>query len=200
MLLFASAGVLEHSGIKIPYFAFFGHDSGRRVEEAPFNMLLAMGLAAFLSIGIALPAVTGLGYGFLYNLLPYPEVALGYKPYTAGHVITQMQLLVLAAFAFVLLKRFGLYPQERPGVILDTDWSYRHVGYRTTHWGGAIWTKIGPALSKVWRGLIDRGIERFEAAFSPQGLLARGPLIGGMAVWTGVLLGIVLLMSFYVIG
>ena len=25
VLLFASAGVLEHSGIKIPYFAFFAH-------------------------------------------------------------------------------------------------------------------------------------------------------------------------------
>ncbi|MEO0715211.1 MAG: Na(+)/H(+) antiporter subunit D, partial [Pseudomonadota bacterium] len=52
MLLFASAGVLEHSGIKIPYFAFFGHDSGKRVKEAPFNMLLAMGLASFICIAI----------------------------------------------------------------------------------------------------------------------------------------------------
>ena len=30
VLLFASAGVFHHSGIKIPYFAFFAHDSGRR--------------------------------------------------------------------------------------------------------------------------------------------------------------------------
>lgn len=200
MLLFASAGVLEHSGIKIPYFAFFGHDSGRRVEEAPFNMLLAMGIAAFLCIGVGLPAVTGLGYRFLYNLLPYPDAALGHQPYTLGHVVTQMQLLILAAFAFVLLKRFGLYPAEKPGVILDTDWSYRHVGYRTALWFGTIWAKTGPALTKIWRKLLDRGFERLEAAFSPQGLLARGPLIGGMAVWTGVLLGLVLLMSFYVIG
>ncbi|MCK5642836.1 MAG: Na(+)/H(+) antiporter subunit D, partial [Gammaproteobacteria bacterium] len=28
ILLFASAGVFHHSGIKIPYFAFFAHDSG----------------------------------------------------------------------------------------------------------------------------------------------------------------------------
>ena len=28
MLLFASAGVLHHSGIKIPFFAFFAHDAG----------------------------------------------------------------------------------------------------------------------------------------------------------------------------
>ncbi|HAY07666.1 MAG TPA: Na(+)/H(+) antiporter subunit D, partial [Hyphomonas sp.] len=57
MLLFASAGVLEHSGIKIPYFAFFSHDSGKRVKEAPFNMLLAMGMAAFLCIAVGLPAI-----------------------------------------------------------------------------------------------------------------------------------------------
>ena len=35
VLLFASAGVFHHAGIKIPYFAFFAHDSGKRCEEAP---------------------------------------------------------------------------------------------------------------------------------------------------------------------
>ena len=29
-LLIASAGVVDHSGIKIPFFAFFAHDSGRQ--------------------------------------------------------------------------------------------------------------------------------------------------------------------------
>ncbi|HBJ94584.1 MAG TPA: Na(+)/H(+) antiporter subunit D, partial [Hyphomonadaceae bacterium] len=55
MLLFASAGVLEHSGIKIPFFAFFAHDSGKRPKEAPFNMLLAMGIASFFCIWIGFP-------------------------------------------------------------------------------------------------------------------------------------------------
>lgn len=195
VLLFASAGVLEHSGIKIPYFAFFGHDSGKRVEEAPFNMLLAMGLSAFICVGIGLPAIAGLGYGFLYSLLPSPDIALGYNPYTFEHVLTQMQLLVLAAFAFVLLKRFGMYPPEKPGTVLDSDWLYRRAGYGTALWGGAVWTKIGPALMDVFKGLLRRATDRIEATFSPQGLLSRGPLTGGMAVWSGVLLGTVLLMS-----
>jgi len=195
-LLFASAGVLEHSGIKIPYFAFFGHDSGRRVEEAPFNMLLAMGLAAFICVGIGLPAIGGLGYGVLYTMLPYPDVALGYQPYTLEHIITQMQLLILAAFAFVLLKRFGLYPPEKPGTILDADWTYRKAGYGAALWSGAVWRKIGPALFQVWQNVLARLFVRVEAAFSPQGLLSRGPLTGGMAVWAGVLLGAVLLMAF----
>ena len=34
-LLVASAGVLSHSGIKVPYFAFFAEDSGKRPAEAP---------------------------------------------------------------------------------------------------------------------------------------------------------------------
>ena len=46
MLLFASAGVFHHAGIKIPFFAFFAHDRGYRVEEAPLNMRLAMLVAA----------------------------------------------------------------------------------------------------------------------------------------------------------
>ena len=44
-LLFASAGVFHHAGIKIPFFAFFAHDSGLRPKEAPINMLLAMGIS-----------------------------------------------------------------------------------------------------------------------------------------------------------
>ena len=159
-------------------------------------MLLAMGIAAFICVSIALPAGAGLGYGFLYSLLPSPDVALGYNPYTFEHVLTQMQLLILAAFAFVLLKRFGMYPPEKPGTVLDSDWLYRRAGYGTALWGGAVWTKIGPALMSVWQGLLKHATERIEATFSPQGLLSRGPLTGGMAVWSGVLLGAVLLMSF----
>ena len=52
VLLFSSAAVFYHSGIKIPYFAFFAHDSGKRPGEAPPNMLVAMGIAAALCIGI----------------------------------------------------------------------------------------------------------------------------------------------------
>ena len=48
ILLFASAGVFHHAGIKIPYFAFFHHDSGIRTSDPPKHMLAAMGIAAAL--------------------------------------------------------------------------------------------------------------------------------------------------------
>lgn len=116
VLLLASAGVMDHSGIKIPFFAFFAHDSGKRCEEAPTHMLWAMGIAAFLCIAI------GVYPQALYNILPYP---VDYAPYTTAHVITQLQLLMFSALAFVFLFKSGLYPPEVKSVNLDTDWLYR---------------------------------------------------------------------------
>jgi multicomponent Na+:H+ antiporter subunit D len=197
MLLFASAGVLEHSGIKIPYFAFFGHDSGKRVKEAPFNMLLAMGMAAFLCIVIGLPAIVpGFGYQWLYSLLPYPIEAASYQPFTLDHILTQMQLLVLAVFAFILLKRLGLYPAEKPGVVLDTDWVYRKAGYGMVRWIDAVWAKLGPAMTQIFRDLSGRAYTRLVDTFSPQGALARNAFAGGMTIWTAAVLGLVLLVSY----
>jgi multicomponent Na+:H+ antiporter subunit D len=118
VLLFASAGVFHHAGIKIPYFAFFAHDSGIRCKEAPANMLIAMGIAAFLCIGI------GIFPNVLYAILPTPVT---YVPYTAGHVVAQLQLLVFSAIAFGFLMRTGIYPPEMRSVNLDSDWFYRRL-------------------------------------------------------------------------
>lgn len=137
VLLFASAGVLDHSGIKIPFFTFFAHDSGKRCEEAPLNMRLAMGVIAFACIAI------GVYPQALYALLPY---AVEYHPYTGTHVITQLQLLLFSAMAFAMLFRSGLYPPEIPGVNLDSDWLYRRALPRLWRWGAggvaSIWTQL----------------------------------------------------------
>ena len=197
MLMFASAGVLEHSGIKIPYFAFFGHDSGKRVKEAPFNMLLAMGMASFLCIAIGLPAfLPSFGYEWLYSLLPYPVEAASYQPFTLGHILAQLQLLALAVFAFILLQRLGLYPPEKPGVILDTDWLYRKVGYGAVRWMDTIWSKVGPATAAIAGRLSSRAYDNMVATFSPRGMLSRNLFSGGMTLWTAVILALVLLVSF----
>lgn len=116
VLLFASAGVLEHSGIKIPYFAFFAHDSKIETTEAPIGMRVAMGIAASLCVGI------GVFPSLLYAILPY---AVDYHPYDGGHVTSQMQLLIFAMLAFVVLIRLRLYPPEIPSVVLNSDWFYR---------------------------------------------------------------------------
>ena len=120
-LLFASAGVFHHAGIKIPFFAFFAHDSGIRTTEPPANMLVAMGLAAGLCVLI------GCYPRLLYDLLPF---ATDYTAYDTTHVLAQLQILFFSALAFVWLKLSGLYPPELPSVNLDAEWVYRRLGWR----------------------------------------------------------------------
>ncbi|MCG8633742.1 MAG: Na(+)/H(+) antiporter subunit D [Desulfobacterales bacterium] len=119
VLQFASTGVVDHAGIKVPFFTFFGHDSGIRAKEPPLNMLLSMGIAAALCVGL------GVFYQPLYNLLPFP---VHYEPYTGAHVVTQLQLLLFGALAFTLLILSGYYVPEVRSRNLDTDWTYRMLG------------------------------------------------------------------------
>ena len=116
MLLFASAGVLHHSGIKIPFFAFFAHKSNHKPKEAPLNMLIAMILSAVLCILI------GIFPSLFYQILPYNVY---YQPYDFSHVLSQLQLLMFAVFAFICLWHFKIYPPELNSTVLNSDWFYR---------------------------------------------------------------------------
>lgn len=187
VLLFASAGVFHHAGIKIPFFAFFAHDSGIRCKEAPLNMLVAMALAAMLCIGI------GSFPSLLYSVLPY---AVTYEPYTASHVIDQTQLLVFSALAFAVLMRTGIYPPELRSVNLDTDWVYRRLGpaaYRFLANGFGRWMEEVGAM-------ISRATSQFVAILyrnhGPGGVLARTWPTGSMALWVMVLLLAYLLLYY----
>ncbi len=188
MLLFASAGVLEHAGIKIPYFAFFAHDSGRRPKEAPWNMLLAMGIASALCIGI------GTFPGWLYSLLPV-SVAEHYHPYTGEHILTQMQLLVAAVFAFSFLMRMGVYPPEKRATILDFDWVYRRAGHSLLVWTDVILQRLTGHLGAAMSRALNRADGYLHTVFSPSGALRRTVPNGAMAIWTALILGAALILS-----
>ena len=188
ILVFASAGVLSHSGIKIPYFTFFGHDSGLRPKEAPINMQLAMGFTAFLCIFI------GVYPDPLYALLPYEVV---YKPYTMSHVIGQLQLLCFALLAFVVLMRTGIHPPEIRAVNLDVDWIYRRL----------IPTLYTAISAKVFRSfllletmvssitqIIVKSLYRLHG---PETGVSRMRGVGEMVMWVATLLGIALTASYF---
>ena len=191
MLLFASAGVMEHSGIKVPYFTFFSHDSGKRVKEAPWNMLVAMGLASLLCIFFAFPWY---GYQFLYSLLPNPDVH--YSPYTGNHVVTQLQLLFAAMFAFALLKRIGVYPDEKRAEILDFDWTYRRLGKNLAIWVDAMWTRLSASIAGLRKRVIDHASDRLYHMFSPAGTFSSAAPSGLPAILTGTMLVLTLLVIY----
>jgi multicomponent Na+:H+ antiporter subunit D len=187
VLIFASAGVLEHAGIKIPWFAFFAHDSGKRVKEAPANMLIAMGVTAFLCVYI------GINYGQLYDLLPFSTY---YEPYTWGHIVGQMQLLLAAIFAFSFLLRMGWYPPELKSVNLDFDWVYRRLGDGAARWSVAMVDRLVSAISNGVAAVRRKIGSRLFQAFSPAGALSRDIPSGLMAIWTSALLALVLLIAY----
>ena len=188
ILLFASAGVFHHSGIKIPYFAFFAHDSGLRPKEAPLHMLIAMGIASFFCIAV------GVYPQPLYALLPY-EVE--YVSYTTTHVITQMQLLMFSALAFTVLMRTGIYPPELKSVNLDSDWSYRWLLPRMIR-------AVSGAIARVWNGALGFLTNRIKniiaglyQSHGPEGSMASSWPTGAMVIWISVLLGATLIVSFF---
>jgi multicomponent Na+:H+ antiporter subunit D len=184
-LLFASAGVLEHAGIKIPYFAFFGHDSGIRSQEPPRNMLLAMGLAALLCIGIGTFPAT------LYSLLPY---TVDYWPYDITHVLTQTQILVFGILAVVVLIRSGIYPPELRSTNVDAEWADRWLGPRVVQFVGGFVTRVDRAFRGAVLGAVRVAIRGAVRGHGPQGVLARTWPTGSMVLWVAILLGISLML------
>lgn len=187
MLVFASAGVLHHSGIKIPYFAFFAHDSGLRCKEAPLNMLIAMGIAAFLCIAI------GVYPDPLYAMLPYE---VDYQPYTTSHVLSQLQLVLFSMLAFAVLIRTGVYPPELPSTNLNFDWLYRKAAPAVLRWafgrGGVI---HNGALARGQRRL-ERFLAQVQRHHGPEGIMARTWSTGSTVLWVAILLGAMLLLYY----
>ena len=113
LLTLASAGTFLHTGLKLPYFTFLGEDCGARPTEPPRNMLVAMGIAAFLCVFI------GVYPDWLYNMLPHE---VDYHPYTATHVVWALQILLFTGLGFfMLVKHLG----GSPMISLDLDWFYR---------------------------------------------------------------------------
>lgn len=183
VLLFASAGVLEHAGIKIPYFGFFARHGSPAAKEAPWNMLGAMGIAAVLCIGI------GVRPDLLYGILPY---AMDYHPYDVAHVLTQLQLLLFATLAIVWLHRSGWYPAEVPSVNLDVEWTWRRLLPGAAHRVVAMLSATrDAAVGNIGRvrshGLYDTGRRHLQTA------LARNWPTGSMVLWVGVFLAMMLI-------
>jgi len=113
LLHLASIGTFLHTGLKLPYFTWFGRQPSVRPRRVPVSMHAGMVLAAVVNVGI------GVYPKILYDLLPY---AANYQPYASTHLTETVQLLWLTALGFWLLvdKLSG-----EPTITLDADWLYR---------------------------------------------------------------------------
>jgi multicomponent Na+:H+ antiporter subunit D len=146
LLTLASAGTFLHTGLKVPYFIWFGknncsEETWNKAKEPPFNMNVAMAIASFLCIFI------GCYTPYLYQMLPYP---VDYHPYTAYHLSESMQILLFTALGFFLFID-KLAPE--PTISIDMDWFYRFGGR------GFLWLAKKPiqfvdnAVSEAYRAV-----------------------------------------------
>ncbi|MDK9724523.1 MAG: Na(+)/H(+) antiporter subunit D [Sterolibacteriaceae bacterium MAG5] len=172
----ASAGVFLHAGIKFPWFVFFQKDSGLRPADPPASLRWAMIFFAFLCIALGVyPAP-------LYAMLPYE---VNYEPYTAAHVVTQLQLLLFSGLAFFVMLD---HLKRTPTITLDFDW---------------LWRVAGPEAAKSCRlalaetraglgGIIASGKTGYCGWLArnrhPAGVLMRSWPTGSMALWVMVML------------
>jgi multicomponent Na+:H+ antiporter subunit D len=83
-----------------------------------------MAVAAFFCVFI------GCCPGFLYRLLPHPEEAMKYVPYTNYHVSETLLILLFTGVCFFIFVK-KLEPEAK--ISLDMDWFYRKGG-RAFRW------------------------------------------------------------------
>ena len=183
LLAAASAGVFLHAGIKFPWFVFFQKDSGLRPADPPWNMRLAMVLFSAICIGL------GVMPGPLYEMLPYK---VDYVPYTASHVVSQLQLLLFSGLAFFLMLG---WLQRTLTITLDVDWFYRRLGRN-------LGNGLDDATGRAWQwlvGAVGSGARRFNDRLhqhhGPEGLFGRTWPTGTMAFWTTVMLAAYLILA-----
>jgi multicomponent Na+:H+ antiporter subunit D len=145
LFLLASVGTFLSTCLKLPYYMFFATDRGIKAEEPPRNMLMSMGLTAFLCLFMGIyPAI-------LYNALPYP---VDFVPYTPEKVMNTIFLLLFTFPGFWLLK--GKL-EGQPTISLDTDWFYRKAGT------AFLWFCRSPA--SVFASWIDLAFVKLASGF-----------------------------------
>ncbi|MEM9732569.1 MAG: Na(+)/H(+) antiporter subunit D [Pseudomonadota bacterium] len=186
VLVFSSAAVFSHSGIKVPYFTFFAKDSGKRPAEAPGHMLLAMAAMAAFCIGI------GVFPQQFYALLPYD---VEYQPYTSAHILSQLQLLLFVFLTFALLARFGFFPAANRVSTLDVDWFYRKAGPAIGRFGVMLTSTVWRESARGFRFLVDQGQRAVGTVYGLNGRAAGVQPTGTMVLWLAILLGAALAVN-----
>ncbi|KIH76112.1 multisubunit sodium/proton antiporter, MrpD subunit (TC 2.A.63.1) [Geoalkalibacter ferrihydriticus] len=144
MLTLAGVGTFLSVGIKLPYFIWFGRDSGVQAKEAPWNMQLAMAMAAFVCIFL------GMFPGALYSMLPYP---VEYQPYTAYHLSETFQIFGFTGLGFYLMVK---YLKPHSVYVLDIDWFYRKGSLRFMRFAAGPVVAANEWVSNVYRTIGTR--------------------------------------------
>jgi multicomponent Na+:H+ antiporter subunit D len=124
-----------------------------QIHEAPFPMLLSIGLALFFCVSV------GMAPAWLYGLLP---TELTFEPYAIDRVAPQLELLGAAGVTFLVLRALSVTPAERPLRMLDVDALYRGPASGAARWVGVVLMRIYGA----WQAFSDKLAVRGASALA----------------------------------
>lgn len=142
----ASAALFVALALRPALAAYLPASKPRAFREAPFAMLLAIVLAAFLNLAI------GLTPAWLFRLMP---TSLGFEAFALDRLAPQLELLGVAGVLYLGVRAFGLAPKERPVRLLDVDSLYRGPIAGAGRWTGVVMLRLygawRDALKQTWR-------------------------------------------------
>lgn len=147
LLELASIGTFLSITLKMGYFIFL-RDTDNNVElknHLPKNMYAAMGIGAVLCF------LYGVYPDLLYRYLPFG--APGYEPFTAAHILSYIEILVVTMIPFMMFL-----PRMEPhtAISLDTDWLYRKPLYSLISLLSALFCALCSALGSAWGVLYEK--------------------------------------------
>jgi len=179
LLSICSAAVVFNAGVRFPWLTFFQPQQSAAVEKGcdpglPGKIALGFGAGMCLALGV-FPQQ-------LYALLPFGG---NYHPYSLGHVVEQLQLLLPAVLLFfATLPLFSLRPQRQ----LDFDWLLRKP--LLIVWEDFVLQLF--ALGLRGRSLaVSSMVRGFKFVFrhhGPRGVLSRSWPTGSIALWVAIIL------------
>ena len=146
MLELASIGTFLSITLKMGYFIFLrsAKEEVKLSNPLPKNMYVGMGFGAVLCF------VYGVYPDLLYRYLP---TAVTYEPFTADHVLSYIQILVVTMVPFMMyLNKM----EPHTAISLDTDWFYRKPFAVVIFRSSSLCCALCNALGNAWGVLYEK--------------------------------------------
>jgi multicomponent Na+:H+ antiporter subunit D len=190
MLEGASIGTFLHTGLKLPWNMWLqGRDEPppevrKRLKDSaintPINMLIAMGILAFLCISL------GVYPKILYDMLPYP---VEFVPYTITKVFSLTQMFIFTFLGFWLLRKLV---GGHATYVLDSDWLVRVPGMKFIQFCN------GPLLN--FGSFLDRSVVKSTTSIvstlrNPSIEMRLTPTAVGLGVFVTLILFVIFLLA-----
>lgn len=188
IMMLAAGAAMVYIGMRYLWFCFFHGDAPPSIRRLSSSM--RMGVYAFTALCLA----TGLFPGWLnIAISDMPIVAPDFHPYSAGHVLYQVQILAASVLVFCLFWK-RLTPQ--PGELRDFDSAYRQIGPAILSRVRRL-DKYGHKIAEPGKKILERAIQLLTAPHKPEGVMARTWATGTMALWVAIMLNAFLLLYLF---